>query len=51
MNKIYFNKTYSAVQRNPLRKQSAIQKPASAQPCLTAAEDRELEITVQRIIQ
>ncbi|OXU23728.1 hypothetical protein TSAR_006513 [Trichomalopsis sarcophagae] len=35
---------------NPLRKQCATQRPAPAQPCLTVAEDRELDITVQRII-
>lgn len=36
--------------RNPLRKQFVASRPTPAQPCLTMAEDRELDIAVQRII-
>uniref|UniRef100_A0ABD2W3R9 BAR domain-containing protein n=1 Tax=Trichogramma kaykai TaxID=54128 RepID=A0ABD2W3R9_9HYME len=36
--------------RNPLRKQYITTRPTPAYPCLTAEEDRELDIAVQRII-
>ncbi|KAJ8681573.1 hypothetical protein QAD02_017365 [Eretmocerus hayati] len=35
---------------NPLRKSFVVQRPTPAPPCLSIAEDRELDIAVQRII-